>query len=261
MKEIVLKPKEQPPWGLEAENITPDVLAGKSLEEIKDLPLYEGKLMRKMGDFFTITGESGDTPKETRILIDGDVHLTKRIGQEMREGEIVIKGSTGMHLGSRMRGGRIVVEGDVGDFALQEIRGGDIHIKGNAGNYLASATRGNWRGMRKGKITVDGNVGSEMATFMKGGEILVKGDAGHFAGVHMNGGTIIIEGRASGRVGAEMIKGTIITSSVESLLPGFRPVEKVNDPEVDGIMLKGSYQKYSGDHAEERAQGTLFIKA
>src|SRR3990172_8809572 len=106
MKEVVLKPKGQPMVGLMAEVISPDVFAGKNLSEIKGLPVFEGRLEKKLEDFFEATGESGSTAAETRIVIDGDVDRTKRIAQGMTAGEVIVKGSVGMHLGSRVKGGK-----------------------------------------------------------------------------------------------------------------------------------------------------------
>jgi formylmethanofuran dehydrogenase subunit C len=260
MKEITLKPKSQPSVGLEAEAISPDVFAGKSVSEIGALSVYEGKVEGRLAHFFDIGGEAGASAEETRIVIDGNVARTKRIGQAMRGGEILVKGDVGMHLGSKMRGGKIVVEGDVDAFAAQEMRGGEVLIKGEAGNYLGSACRGNWRGMREGKITVIGNAGSEIGTFMRGGVIRVKGNAGAFAGVHMNKGLIIIEGTAKRRVGAEMTGGAIVSSEVEALLPGFKLEGSEKDPKLDGESFKGTYKKYSGDHADARAKGVVYVK-
>jgi formylmethanofuran dehydrogenase subunit C len=260
MKEVVLNPKSQPQVGLEAESISTDTFAGKTSAEIGQLSVFEGNVEGRVGDFFEVRGDAGESAGETRIVIDGDVERTKRIGQEMKSGEIIVKGNAGMHLGSKMRGGRIVVEGDVDAFAFQEIRGGEVHIKGNAGNYLGSAYRGNWRGMRGGTITVDGNAGSEIGTFMRGGVIRIKGKAGAFAGVHMNKGLIIIEGKADPRVGAEMTGGTIVAGAVEDMLPGFKLKEKETDPTVDGQVFKGTYKKYTGDHAEARAKGVVYVK-
>ena len=141
MKEIILKVISQPTVGLEAESIAPAVFAGKSASEIGALPVFEGNRERQISDFFEVSGESGESEAETRIVIDGDVRLTKRVGQGMRAGELHIKGSAGMHLGSKMRGGKVTVDGDCEAFCFQEMRGGVVHIKGNAGNYLGSATR------------------------------------------------------------------------------------------------------------------------
>jgi formylmethanofuran dehydrogenase subunit C len=260
MKEIILKPGVQPQVGLEAEVISPDVFAGKSAAEIGALPVFEGKVEGKLGDFFDISGEAGAVAAEARIVIDGNVERTKRIGQEMRGGEVVVKGDVGMHLGSKMRGGKIIVEGNVDAFAAQEIRGGEVLIKGDVGNYLGSAYRGNWRGMRGGKITVEGNAGSEIGTFMRGGVIRVGGDSGAFAGVHMAKGLIVIEGKAGRHVGGEMTGGAIIANKVEALLPGFKLEKTEKDPKLDGESFKGTYKKYSGDHADARAKGVVYVK-
>jgi formylmethanofuran dehydrogenase subunit C len=260
MKEVVLNAKNQPVVGLEAENIAPAVFAGKSASEIADLSVFEGNSERRLGEFFEVSGEAGATSSETRIVIVGGVGRTKRIGQGMRDGEMLIKGDVGMHLGSKMRGGKIVVDGSIDSFACQEMRGGEVHIKGNTGNYLGSAYRGNWRGMRGGTITVDGNAGSEIATFMKGGKIHIKGDCASFAGVHMNKGLIVIDGRAERRIGAEMIGGTIVANAVDAMLAGFSLEETVKDPEIEGEKFTGTYQKYSGDHVDSRAKGTVWIK-
>jgi formylmethanofuran dehydrogenase subunit C len=260
MNEIILTPRVQPQVGLEAEVVSPDVFAGKSAVEIGALPVYEGNVEGKLADFFDIGGEAGASAGETRIVIDGNVERTKRIGQEMRGGEILVKGDVGMHLGSKMRGGKIVVEGNVDAFAAQEMRGGEVHIKGEAGNYLGSAYRGNWRGMRGGKITVEGNAGSEIGTFMRGGVIRVKGNSGAFAGVHMAKGLIVIEGAADRHVGGEMTGGAIVANEVAPLLPGFKLEGTQKDPKLDGESFKGSYKKYSGDHADARAKGVVYVK-
>ncbi len=261
MKETVLKSKNQPSVGLEAEVISPDIFAGKKLDGIKKLSVFEGKVEKKIEDFFTIAGEAGVKAGETRIIIEGDVSRTKRIGHGMSAGEIHIRGDVGMHLGSKMRGGKILVEGNVDSFAAQEMRGGELLVKGDAGNYLGSATRGNWRGMRGGAVTVEGNAGSEIGTFMLGGVITVKGNAGSFAGVHMGKGLIVIEGRAERRIGAEMVGGTIVANAVEALLPGFKLEGSVKDPSIDGHVFKGTFKKYTGDRAEMRAKGEVYVKA
>ncbi len=261
MKEIVLKPKNQPQVGLDADAISPDNFAGKKQSEIGELSVFEGKEEQKLKSYFDISGEAGAGPGETRIIIEGDVERTKWIGQGMSDGEIHIKGSSGMHLGCKMKGGRITVEGNVDDFSFQEMRGGEAVIRGDAGNYLGSAYRGNWRGMRGGTINVEGNAGSEIGTFMRGGTINVKGDAGAFAGVHMSKGLILIGGKADIRIGAEMTGGTIVAATVKEMLPGFKLEGRETNPKLDGADLKGTYKKFSGDHADARAKGLVYVKA
>ncbi len=259
MKTVTLKPKEQPAVGLDADTITPDAFAGKSLDEISALEVYCGNRVSKLGDFFTVSGEAGESAEETRIVIDRSVPKTKRVGEGMRGGEIVIKGDVDMYVGAGMRGGKIVVEGNADTFAGLRMRGGELVIKGDCGDCLGAAYRGDWRGMRGGSILVHGSAGNEIGAFMRGGKITVKGDVGTFAGVHMRKGLIVIEGNAEGRVGGEMKGGTIIVKKgTEKLLPGFSLEGEKRDIEIDGESFKGKFLKFSGDHAEAGAKGVVY---
>ncbi len=260
MKEITLIPKEQPAIPLEADVISPDVFAGKDTKGIKELEVYHGNARGKLGDFFEISGSKVEDAEKLRIIVKGDVKRTKRIGQGMTAGEIVVKGSADMYVGARMKGGRIIVEGDVDAFAGLQMRGGEFIVKGNAGNYLGAPYRGDWRGMRGGRIVVEGDVGSEVGEFMRGGRIHVKGKAGPFLGLHMAKGLIVVDGGVESRLGAQMTGGSIVAVEAGELLPGFKLVEKVKDVEIDEEVFKGKYAKYSGDHAEYRAKGVLYVK-
>jgi len=64
-----------------------------------------------LAEFFEVEGEAGATAAETKILIDGDVSQTKRIGQGMTAGAITVKGSVNNYVGAEMEGGLITVEG------------------------------------------------------------------------------------------------------------------------------------------------------
>lgn len=261
MKEVILKPKEQPNIWLEAEVIKPDVFAGKGLKEIEALEIFYGSKKARLGDFFEVSGSVSDKAEDVRIIIAGDVSRTKRIGEDMSVGEIIIRGSADMYVGARMKGGRIIVEGNADAFAGQQLAGGELIIKGNAGNYLGSSYRGDWRGMKGGVITVEGNAGGEIAEFMLGGKIHIKGSIGAFAGLHMKKGLIVIDGSAAGRVGAQMTGGSIVVNGkITSLLPGFKFEEKEKDIKIDGEEFMGIYSKYTGDHAERGASGVLYVR-
>jgi formylmethanofuran dehydrogenase subunit C len=259
VKEIILTPKELPEVGLIAEIIKPDLFAGKSTEKIASLEIFCGNQRKKLGDFFDISGDSADDPSDIRIVIRGDISKVKMVGKKMKAGEIVIEGSAGMYVGEEMRGGKISVLGDADSFAGQTMRGGELVIKGNAGDYLGAAYRGDWRGMRGGEILVEGNAGTETGLFMVGGKITIKGDCGTFAGVHMKKGLIIIEGGAQERAGAEMTGGSIVVMGDTELLPTFTLEKEEKNIEIDGEKMKGTFQIYSGDHAERNAKGALYI--
>jgi len=254
-----LLPKITPSIPVEAEVITTDAFAGKSLEEIANLPVWEGKTKRKLSDFFEVEGEVAQKPEDLKIIIDGDASRIKYIGARMTAGEIVVKGSVDMHTGDEMRGGRIVIEGNADSFTALSMRGGEIIIKGSVKDYLGSAPRGEWRGMRGGRIIVEGNAGREAGSWMIGGLIHIKGNVGSFAGVHMRGGTITVEGNAGTRIGAEMTGGNIIVlGKLEEILPGFSYKETVDSVKIDGENIKGPFLRFVGDLAEN-GEGNLFL--
>jgi formylmethanofuran dehydrogenase subunit C len=260
MKEITLILRKSPGLSLEADIISPDVFAGKTIEEIKHLGVLYGTKKQFLKDFFKINGSGGVKAEDIRIILEGDLSKVKRIGQEMKEGEIVVKGDVGMYVGERMGGGRLIVEGNIGDFGGQQMRGGELIIRGNAGNYLGSSYRGDWRGMMGGLIIVEGSAGSENGVFMMGGKIHIKGNCGPFAGLHMRKGIIIIDGGAPKRAGAQMIGGTlVIKGEVKNMLPSFKLIGEEENISINGENFEGVYLKYSGDHAEPRARGTLYL--
>lgn len=254
-----LIPKIKPTTSVEAEVITPDVFAGRKLDEIANLPVWEGKIKRKLRDFFDVEGETSEKPEDLKIVIEGDASRIKYIGAKMTAGEIIVKGDVDMHTGDGMRGGRIVIEGNADSFTALSMLGGEIIIRGSVKNYLGSAPRGDWRGMRGGQIIVEGNAGKETGAWMMGGLIRVKGNIGPFAGVHMKGGTIIVEGDAKARIGAEMTGGVIIVlGKLEEILPGFTYKETVDSVEVNGEEIKGPFLKFVGD-LTENGEGSLFL--
>src|SRR5258705_5920534 len=104
---ITLILKEQPNVPLEAEVLSPDVVAALSNDEIRALPVYLGKRQRRVDDFFSVEGAQSD-----ELEIRGDVGKVKWIGRGMTRGRIAIVGNVGMHLGAQMAGGTIDVAGN-----------------------------------------------------------------------------------------------------------------------------------------------------
>lgn len=265
MNTVTLIPKAKPELYLELEHVTPDAFAGKTIEEILGVPVYEGNTTHKLGAFFDAKGAPGKTAAETKILIKGDVTRHKYIGMRMTAGEIEIEGSADQYLGAWMQGGRIQVKGNVEAFAGIGMRGGEILIEGNAGNYLGAAYRGDWRGMQGGRIQVKGNAGSDMGMYMNGGVIVVDGNADVHVGTHMDGGRIVIKGNAKSKVGGQMITGEIfVFGTIDVMMPGFiyrRDVEM----EVEGTNSR--FALFEGDTAERHPKrkgqtiyGRLYLK-
>ncbi len=259
MKEIVLTPKELPNLPIHAEIIKPDVFAGKTIEEIEELKVQAGNKQINLSEIFSVKGETSEDPSDLRIIIDGDVSRVKRIGEEMKAGEILVKGNAGMLTGALMSGGSLIVEGNADAWFCQEMKGGESIVKGNAANYLGSSYRGDWTGMTGGKISVEGNAKSDIGEYMSKGTIIIKGDVESFVGVHMQGGTIIIEGNALERIGSEMDKGTILVKGeIKKPLPGYKYESTVTDPQIAETTFEGDYHKFIADIANPRTKGEVY---
>jgi formylmethanofuran dehydrogenase subunit C len=243
---------------IEAECITPDHLAGKTVAEIAVLPVQHGNTQIRMGEFFTVEGDSSDG----HIQIEGDCSRVKWVGAGMTTGRITIRGNIGMHVGAEMTGGELEVYGQAGDWVGAEMRGGRIHVHGDAGHLVGAAYRGSRLGMRGGVILVDGNAGNEIGGTMRRGLIAIGGDTGDFVGVSLIAGTILVFGQPGIRTGAGMKRGTIaLCGAKPQLLPTFR-FACVYRPvfmslylrqlrswhfAIPEAILQSSFQRYSGD--------------
>ncbi|RCW48741.1 MULTISPECIES: formylmethanofuran dehydrogenase subunit C [unclassified Halanaerobium] len=245
---------------VEAENISPDITAEKTISEIAELTLLAGRKKYKLKDFFKIEGEPSQN-----IFIDGELDNFKYIGAGMTTGEIFINGSTGMHTGSEMSGGKIEVNGDTGDWLGAEMQGGYIKVNGNTGNYVGSAFRGDKLGMNRGVIYIKGSAGSFLGSRMRRGEIIVSGSCGDMAGAQMVAGSIYLFGKAGKRTGAAMKRGTIISAHQLEMLPTFNYnisyypeflkiafAHLKNEFKIDipQNMFSGYYHRYTGDNTE-----------
>src|SRR5882724_2788024 len=168
MSTITFTLKQQPHVPLEAEVLSPDVLAPLGHDEVRALPVVLGKRQYRLDDFFEVEG-----PGSEELVIRGDVGRVKWIGRGMTRGRITIHGNAGMHLGSYMKGGTIDVTGDASDWVGGEMTGGSIHIRGHAGGQLGAAYRGSQVGMKGGTILVEGSAGIELGMRMRRGVIAV----------------------------------------------------------------------------------------
>jgi formylmethanofuran dehydrogenase subunit C len=256
---IILNPKCLFKVPVEAECISPDAFAGKTLEEIANLKLWEGNKERNLGELFSIEGEGATKLEELSIQILGDVRKVRRIGSGMTAGEIVIQGDAGFHLGEEMKGGKITVTGNSDSWTGAMMKNGHIEVKGNAGDYVGAAYRGSIKGMRGGTIIIHGNAGNELGCFMRQGLIKIFGNVGQFAGMHMKDGTIFIGGNTEGRDGAEMTSGKIVVrGQVPSVLPTFTIDSVKTKVKINGDEVNGPFYLFTGD-LTENGTGKLFI--
>ena len=263
---ITLTLKEQPEVPIEAEALSPDILADLGNDEIRALPVFLGKRQLCLDELFEVEGESSE-----EVELHGDASRVKWLGRGMTRGQLRIVGNAGMHLGAFMKGGVIDVSGNASDWIGAEMSGGLIRIGGNAGGQIGAAYRGSLTGMTAGTIVVEGSAGLEVGMRMKRGTIVVKGLAKDFTGLEMKGGTIILGG-AELRTGARMNRGTILSLTPIPLLPTFAYNCSYNptflriyarELETLGVSLpfeesEGSYELYSGDAAVSR-KGELLV--
>lgn len=266
MEKITLTPNGEKYLVLEAETITPDAFAGKTIEEIKALEVWEGNTSHPLGKFFDVSGTTAPLAADQAIVINGSVPRVKYIGAKMTAGAVLCKGDVDMYCGAWMKGGNIIVKGNTDAFCGIQMEGGQLLIEGNAGNYLGASYRGDWRGMKGGDIVVNGNAGCDIGEYMMGGTITVKGSVDINAGIHAGraigpkdvGGRIVIYGDSPGRVGAQMIRGNIyVLGSIETMMPGFA-LKSTQDVTLDGKTTP--FKVYQGDRAEA-GKGTLYVKA
>jgi formylmethanofuran dehydrogenase subunit C len=251
---ITLTVKRDPEVPLEAEALSPDVLANLPHDAIRTLPVFLGKRQCRLDEFFEVDGAASD-----EVVIRGEASKIKWIGRGMTRGRISIAGNAGMHLGAFMKGGTIEVSGNASDWLGAEMSAGLIRVGGNAGGQVGAAYRGSSKGMRDGIILVEGSAGLEVGMRMRRGIIAIKGPVRDFAGLQMKGGTIFLIGGAELRTGAWMNRGTIVAFRPIPLLPTFS-YACVYQPTFlrlyAGRLAKlgfslpcehGGYQRYTGD--------------
>lgn len=190
---------------VECDQLTPDQLMGRSLDDIRQIPAFYGRRQKQIGDLFQV---SGDDPEELRF--HGDLKRFRGIGRRMKSGSIQVDGSCGTHCGAEMSGGTIEVQGSTDDWLGAEMKNGTIIVHGNTGKAAGAAYLASASGMKNGTIIVHGNAGQEIGRKMRRGTIVVRGQAGDLAGLQMIGGTIILKEAIGDHIGAWMKKGTII---------------------------------------------------
>jgi len=259
MTEIKLKLKKESEFPLEADVISPDQFTGKTLTDIKKLTVFHGNEEKSLGDFFDISGKSGEIA-DLKVVIEGNLSNVKRIGEKMSAGEIIVNGDVGMHVGNRMTGGKILVNGNANDWAGAMLNGGELEITGDAGHYVGAAYRGFWKGMQNGTIKVHGKIGDEALTWVNGSKpgkrfpTLICGSAGSLLGIHSHGGTIIVEGDCNRCAGADQVRGTIVVKGkVSRILPSYKKIGEVKEIELmNGEKITGKFIEYSGDHSVEK---------
>jgi formylmethanofuran dehydrogenase subunit C len=137
----------------------------------------------------------------TIILQEAGAH----VGERMKGGKILVRGSAGDYLGQEMEGGGIIAAG-CRDYAFRNMRGGYGVVRGDAGKFAGLGNCG-------GRIVVRGSCGERAGWLMRSGSLCVRGDAGDYLGLLMSGGKIIVKGKAARRAGWRKKGGSIRAAS------------------------------------------------
>ena len=212
---ITLTLKEQPDVPLEAEVLSPDVMAALAHDAIRALPVFLGKRQCRVDDFFDGRGRGQRRAENPRRCEEGQVDRPRHDPRPHHASSATPACTSGAY----MKGGAIEVSGNASDWVGGEMTGGLIRVRGNAGGQVGAAYRGSRTGMKGGTILIDGTAGLEVGMRMKRGTIAIGGLVRDFAGLQMKGGTIVLLSGAEIRTGAWMIRGTIVSLKPIPLLP------------------------------------------
>lgn len=244
---------------LGAECIAGDRFAALSADEIRALPLWDGRTALMLGEIFAVSGE-----RSASIDIEGDLAQLEGVGTAMRDGEITIAGSVGRGAGARMSGGTIRIAGDAGDDAGLAMAGGVLTIGGSAGDRAGAALPGASKGMIGGEIIIRGSAGRDAGARMRRGTLYCA-SAGHGAGTAMIAGNIITAGALGDGAGLGNKRGSIVALGAVPIPATYAYACTYRPPHV-ALMLRslraryglpigdahvhGRYTRYSGDLAD-----------
>ncbi len=131
---FTLKPKLD--FQLNCTALTPNNLAGLTIDQIAKLRLGNSKHSPQVADFFTLSGDN-----TLNIVFNNSSKNLDFIGANMSQGSITVCGNVGDRLGDKMRRGILLVEGSAGDYAGSRMVAGTIGVLGKTGAYTGYAMR------------------------------------------------------------------------------------------------------------------------
>jgi formylmethanofuran dehydrogenase subunit C len=234
---------------LDMGGVTPGRCADLSAKEIAALPIWQGGVRARVGDFFDVRGE-----RSTRIDIDGDLSRASGVG-------------------AAMASGMLHVHGNVGDDAGQAMSGGVLRVDGQAGDRVGGGTPGAAKGMTGGEIVVFGSIGGSSGALMRRGLVAVAGSMGDYAGRGMIAGTLLALGPVGQLPGAGNKRGSIIAAGGVTMPSSYRFACSYEPPHVrllltslrrrfgfpcDPGLLAGRFDRYCGD-AGDPGKGEILV--
>ena len=154
--------KQSPALRVDLRGVTPGSLAALSSADVERFEVAHGNRRVPLAEFFAVTSNDDDT-----LRFDGDLSRFDRVGWQMNDGRIAVRGSVGHYAGGCMSGGELRVHGNAGLLAACEMAGGRLIIEGDVGEFAASTLPGSMDGMRGGTLVVKGNAGDRFGDRMR----------------------------------------------------------------------------------------------
>lgn len=205
MSALTFTLKISPRPRIDCSPLTPDLLAGKSSDDIAATLLQCGNQQLRTDFVFDISGSDA-----AQIEFRNSSAKLDLIGAHMQSGSITVHGNAGSYLGLQMKNGSITLNGNADAYAACGMAGGLLHIHGNVGDFVGGALPGDRKGMRGGTVIVTGNAGDRAGDQMRRGLLLIEGNAGQYCASRMLAGTIGVLGTVGDYVGFGMRRGTLL---------------------------------------------------
>ena len=157
MSGLTFRLNTYPDERLDLSPLIPSRLASLPLTDILALVVGTTKRQLKVGDFFAVSGQSGDT-----VTIQGGSEHLDFVGAGLDRGTLILDGDAGAYAGRKMTGGELHIRGRAGAWLGSGLSGGLITVKGSAGDQVGSMCPGDKFGMTGGIVHVAGSIGDRV---------------------------------------------------------------------------------------------------
>ena len=171
MSGLTFRLNTYPDERLDLSPLIPSRLASLPLTDILALVVGTTKRQLKVGDFFAVSGQSGDT-----VTIQGGSEHLDFVGAGLDRGTLILDGDAGAYAGRKMTGGELHIRGRAGVWLGSGLSGGLITVKGSAGDQVGSMCPGDKFGMTGGIVHVEGSIGDRVGEKMRRGTIIAPQD-------------------------------------------------------------------------------------
>jgi len=212
---ITLRLRAPLPCQVDASGLQPSLVRGMDIAALSRVKLRVNGKAHPLGEFFTLSGK----PDSTTLRITGVTPALQGLGNEMREGLLLLEGNCGDAVGAGMRAGELRIMGDARHRLGAGMRGGLIRVSGSVGDFAGGPLPGAVSGMRGGTLLISGDAGARLADRLRRGLILVAGSTGPAPASQMIAGTVIILGAPGDSPGTGMRRGSLLLKAGAGALP------------------------------------------